>query len=99
MFAAICDTWEEPMYKLIHVLEETEEGGEHRKRATTQGNQDGAWIYPSPNDLHLLYARILIGLPPQPRGFRYGRYYVDNSAYEGLKQVTERNKDEGGCAC
>ena len=90
---------EEPMYKIMFVLEETEEGRSHRQRATTQGNRDWAWIYPHPRDLHLSYARILIGLPPQPQAFRYGRYYVDPSVYEGIKQVIPRARDEYGCRC
>ena len=98
-YAEVREHWEEPMYKIMFVLEETEEGRSHRQRATTQGNRDWAWIYPHPRDLHLSYARILIGLPPQPQAFRYGRYYVDPTVYEGIRQMIPRDKDEYGCRC
>ena len=90
---------EEPMYKIVYVLAETQQGAAHRLRAPTPHNQDWAWIYPEPKDLHLCYARIIIGLPPQPIKFRYGRYYVDEDFYEGIRQVIPRDKDMGGCSC
>lgn len=99
MYATVREAWEGPMYKLMIVLGGTTEGKEHRKRATTQGNRGWAWIYPSPHDLHVLYANILIGLPPQPKSFRCGRHFVDNTRYEGLKQVVVRDRDKGGCLC
>ena len=99
MFAPVREAEEEPMYKLMIVLGETEEGREHRKRATTPGNKDWAWIYPEPHDLNILYAKILVGLPPQPQTFRYGRFFVDSSRFQGLRQVVIRDREEGGCLC
>ena len=98
-YAPVLEQLEEPMYKIIYVLAETEQGAEHRMKAHTRGNRDWAWIYPEPTDLHLCYARILIGLPPQPDKFRYGRYYVDPNVYEGIRQVVPREKDDYGCPC
>ena len=98
-YAPVLEQWEEPMYKIIYVLAETEQGAEHRMKAHTRGNRDWAWIYPEPTDLHLGYARILIGLPPQPEKFPYGRYYVDPNVYEGIRQVVPREKDEHGRPC
>ena len=94
--AQVLEQIEEPMYKLIFVLAETEQGEQHRARAHTHGNNDWSWVYPEPMDLHLCYARILIGLPPQPEKFRYGRYYVDEREYEGIRQVFPRDRDENG---
>ena len=97
--APVLEQWEEPMYKIVFVLAETEQGEEHRVNAHVHGNKDWAWVYPEPTDLHLCYARILIGLPPQPEKFRYGRYYVDPNVYEGIKQIFRKEKDDGGCQC
>ena len=98
-YAVVREHLEEPMYKIMFVLEETEEGESHRLHAMTRENRDRAWIYPGPQDLHLSYARILIGLPPQPEAFRYGRYYVDPEVYEGIRQVVVREKDMYRCKC
>ena len=98
-YANVLEHMEEAMYKIVYVLAETKQGAENRKRAPTEGNRDWAWIYPDPKDLHLCYARILIGLPPQPMKFRYGRYYVDERVYEGIRQVVPREADKGGYPC
>ena len=87
------------LYKIMFVLEGAEEGRSCRQHATTKGNRDWAWIYPHPHDLHSSYARILIGLPPQPQAFRDGCYYVDPPVYEGIRQVIPRDTDEYGCRC
>ena len=96
-FADILHDKEAPMYKIVYVLAETQKGAAHRKRAPTPKNRDWAWSYPQPGDLHLCYARILIGLPPQPGKFRLGRYYVDKHVYEGIRQVVTREPDRNGC--
>ena len=93
-YADVREHLEEPMYKIVYVLAETQQGAANRKRAVAPGNRDWAWIYPEPTDLHLCYARILIGLPPQPEKFRYGRYYVDQNVYEGIRQVEPRERDK-----
>ena len=98
-FASILGHEEEPLCKIVYVLAETEQGAANRQRAPTQGNKEWAWIYPQPGDLHLCYARIIIGLPPQPTRFRLGRYYVDERVYEGIRQVDPREYDKGGCSC
>ena len=95
--AQVLEQHEEPMYKLVFVVAETEQGEQHRANAHVYGNNDWSWVYPGPTDLRLCYARILIGLPPQPEKFRYGRFYVDAREYEGIRQIFPKEKDEGGC--
>ena len=97
LFAPLHEDEQEPLIKVVLVLAETTKGRTNRQRATTKGNRDWAWSYPGLYDYTLLYARIMIGLPPQPEAFRLGNYYVDPEAYEGVTPYLLHDYDTHNC--
>ena len=97
LFAEARDDKQEPLLKMVLVLAETEQGNQNRMRAKTSGNRDWAWSYPELNDYTLLYARLMVGLPPQPESFRLGDYVLDEDAYEGMSQRYVYDTNPEGC--